>query len=205
MSEGGPRSNSGLPKLSNIYYTDKLIKAIASKDKSDPFYEHFLQSAQSLVYIKNTDMPSDDDIIGKKVYLPPLRKEGMKTIIFDLDETLIHCVDDESVSSDIRVPIKFQGGEAMMAGLNIRPYAKQTLKTLSKHFEIVVFTASHSCYANEVLNILDPDNKFISYRLYRDNCMKTKDGIFIKDLRVFGNRKLTDILLVDNAFYSYGF
>jgi CTD small phosphatase-like protein 2 len=129
----------------------------------------------------------------------------MKTIVFDLDETLIHCNDDESAPSDMKVPIKFTGGDAVMAGLNIRPHARQTLKKLYKHFEIVVFTASHSCYANEVLNILDPENKYISYRLYRDSCMKTEDGIFIKDLRVFGNRKLSDLLLVDNAFYSYGF
>lgn len=69
----------------------------------------------------------------------------------------------------------------------------------------MIFTASHSCYANEVLNVLDPENKYISYRLYRESCIKTEDGIFIKDLRVFGNRQLKDILLVDNAFYSYGF
>lgn len=194
-----------LPKFNKIYYTDKLIDALASRDKQNPFYEHFLQSAQSLVYIKNTEMASEDDIIGKKVYLPPLRKEGMKTLIFDLDETLIHCNEDENVPSDMKVPIKFTGGDAILAGLNIRPYARQALDTLSKHYEIVVFTASHSCYANEVLNILDPEHKYISYRLYRDSCMKTEDGIFIKDLRVFGNRKLSNILLVDNVFYSYGF
>lgn len=205
LSARGKPAVKNLPKFKKIYYTDKLIDALANKDKSNNFYEHFLQSAQSLVYIKNTEKPPEDDIIGKKVYLPPLREEGMKTIIFDLDETLIHCNDDETAPSDIKVPIKFTGGDAVMAGLNIRPHARQTLKKLSKHFEIVVFTASHSCYANEVLNILDPENQYISYRLYRDSCMKTEDGIFIKDLRVFGNRKLSDILLVDNAFYSYGF
>ena len=194
-----------LPRLTSIYYTDKLIHSLSSNNKSDPFYEHFLQSAQSLVYIKNKTIPEEDEILNKKVYLPPLRKEGMKTIVFDLDETLIHCNDDDTSPSDMRIPIKFSGGEAVTAGLNIRPFARQALKTLSKTFEIVIFTASHICYANEVLNILDPDNKFISYRMYRDSCVKTEDGIFIKDLRVFGNRKISDILLVDNAFYSYGY
>ncbi len=29
--------------------------------------------------------------------------------------------------------------------------------------------------------------------------------MYIKDLRVIGNRNLSDVLLVDNAAYSYGF
>ena len=69
-------------------------------------------------------MPTDDQIIGKKVYLPPLRKQGMKTIIFDLDETLVHCNEDESVPSDVKVPIKFSAGDPILAALNIRPHAK---------------------------------------------------------------------------------
>jgi len=194
-----------LPRLTKIYYMDKLLEALSSKNRLSPFYDHFIQSSQSLVYIKNTIVPKEDEILGKKVYLPPLRRQGMKTIIFDLDETLVHCNEDETLPCDLKVPIKFSAGDPIMAGLNIRPHARQILKNLSKEFEIVVFTASHSCYANEVLNVLDPNNQYISYRLYRESCMKTEDGIFIKDLRVFGNRQLKDILLVDNAFYSYGF
>lgn len=42
-------------------------------------------------------------------------------------------------------------------------------------------------------------------RLYRDHCVETEEGIFIKDLRVLSNRDLKDILLVDNAAYSFGY
>ena len=76
---------------------------------------------------------------------------------------------------------------------------------MSKHFELIIFTASHSCYANVVLNILDPDNQYITYRLFRDHCLQTKEGIFIKDLRIVANRKLKDVTIVDNATYSFGF
>ena len=60
------------------------------------------------------------------------------------------------MASDIKLPIKFPTGEIIEAGINIRPYAKQFLKNLSKNFEVIVFTASHSCYANVVVNYLDP-------------------------------------------------
>ena len=41
-------------------------------------------------------MPSEAEVSIKYVHLPKPRNptEQKKTIIFDLDETLIHCVDD---------------------------------------------------------------------------------------------------------------
>jgi len=56
-----------------------------------------------------------------------------------------------------------------------------------------------------VLDYLDPEKKYISYRLFRENCIQSDVGVYIKDLRVIKNRNLNDILLVDNAAYSFGF
>lgn len=69
----------------------------------------------------------------------------------------------------------------------------------------MVFTASHNCYANKVLDYLDPKQEFIHHRLFRDHCVVTEEGIHIKDLRVLSNRKLEDIIIVDNACYSFGY
>jgi len=69
----------------------------------------------------------------------------------------------------------------------------------------VVFTASHKFYADEVLNYLDPSGELIHHRLYRDHCFQTEDGVYIKDLRIIRNRSLKDIVIVDNAVYSFGF
>lgn len=73
--------------------------------------------------------------------------------------------------SDCILPIKFPNGENVEAGINIRPFCQEVLEELSKHYEIIVFTASHSCYASTVLDYLEKDNKFISYRLFRENCV----------------------------------
>lgn len=91
------------------------------------------------------------------------------------------------------------------AGINVRPFTIETLKDLSKQFEIIVFTASHSCYAAKVLEFLDPDNSFIHHRLYREQCITSEEGVHIKDLRVIEDRDLKDIVLVDNAAYSFGY
>lgn len=68
---------------------------------------------------------------------------------------------------------------------------------------MIVFTASHRCYADVVLNYLDPTGELIHHRLYRDNCL-VSDGVFIKDLRIF-NRRLSDVVIVDNAAYSFAY
>jgi CTD small phosphatase-like protein 2 len=142
----------------------------------------------------------------KKVFLPkrPTHKDK-KTIIFDLDETLIHCNESSDIPSDVVLPIKFPHGEIIEAGINVRPYAIEILKEISQHFEVIVFTASHSCYANVVLDYLDPHQQYIHHRLFRESCVVSDEGVYIKDLRVFGNRNLQDIVLVDNAAYSYGY
>ena len=85
----------------------------------------------------------------------------------------------------------------------MRPFALDILRELTKFFEVVVFTASHRSYANAVIDHLDPRGELIHHRIFRDNCITTPDGVFVKDLRVI-NRDLRDMVLIDNASYSYG-
>lgn len=70
-------------------------------------------------------------------------------------------------------------------------------------FEIIIFTASHSCYADKVIDYLDPNKEYVSHRLYRESCIKTREGIYIKNLKVLKGRKLKDIAIVDNATCSF--
>lgn len=131
------------------------------------------------------------------------RNAGRKTVIFDLDETLIHCNEVEGKRCDVILPVVFSKKQRIFADINIRPYAREVLESLAKHFELVVFTASHSCYANVVIDHLDPNKNLISHRLFREHCFETESGMYIKDLRVIRNRDLSQVVLVDNAAYSY--
>jgi CTD small phosphatase-like protein 2 len=51
---------------------------------------------------------------------------------------------------------------------------------------------------------LDPENKYIQHRLFREHCYLTAEGMYVKDLRVI-NRNMGEMILVDNAAYSYSF
>jgi CTD small phosphatase-like protein 2 len=72
--------------------------------------------------------PPDPKVIAEKgIYLPP--SQFKKTIIFDLDETLVHCVDDiENLPFDLPISVQFQAGERIDAGINVRPYVYDCLK-----------------------------------------------------------------------------
>ena len=122
-----------------------------------------------------------------------------------MDETLIHCTDAQKTKGEISLPITFPTGEVINAGINIRPYAQFALEELSKYYQIVVFTASHACYANKVIDYIDPENKYVAKRLFREHCIFLPQGVYTKDLRIFANRSLSDLILVDNSPHTYVF
>lgn len=64
------------------------------------------------------------------------------------------------------------------------------LRLLSCHFELMLFTASYQYYADKVLELIDPERTIFQYRFYRDSCIEVEEGLFVKDLRIIGNRKL---------------
>jgi CTD small phosphatase-like protein 2 len=123
-----------------------------------------------------------------------------------LDETLAHCTKKPSEENppDVVLPIKLQNGKIFRAGFNIRPKTKECLELANKYFEVIVFTASHKFYADVILDYMDPDGTLIQHRLYREHCIGTDDNVYIKDLRIFEGRDLKDIIIVDNAVYSFG-
>jgi len=41
--------------------------------------------------------------------------------------------------------------------------------------------------------------------LYRHNCIQTREGYYVKDLRVIRNRSLKDLVIVDNSVYSFAY
>lgn len=58
-----------------------------------------------------------------------------KTIIFDLDETLVHCIDDiENNPCDKIINVTFPNGESVKAGINIRPYAIECLTKANENY-----------------------------------------------------------------------
>ncbi len=79
----------------------------------------------------------------------------------------------------------------------------ECLEEANRLFQVGVFTASHQSYADAVLDFIDPEHTLFSFRLYRDSCLKTHDGYYVKDLRIFHDLDLSDLVLIDNSVYSF--
>ena len=74
------------------------------------------------------------------VYLPTLKRRTKKTLIFDLDETLIHTNNNKRLKADVYIGMKFPNNPATKAGVNIRKGCREVLLELRKHCEIILFT-----------------------------------------------------------------
>ena len=130
------------------------------------------------------------------------KNDKSQTLILDLDETLIHS--EEAISTkkyDTVLTITLSNNRPQRIGLKLRPYCTQFLEKMSKKFELIIFTASLEDYANKVIDYIDPENKFISHRLFRQHCI-SHERCFIKDQRVI-NRRIEDMIIVDNLVYSF--
>ena len=194
--------------INHRYYLDSVIQAYMNPKSlnRESWIDHFWQTMQCINFVKGLE-PTPPNIIRQKLITLPKKNAywKKKTIIFDLDETLVHCNESPEMPCDTFLTISFAEGYELEAGINLRPYAKECLKELSQHYELIVFTASHESYANRVVDYIDPNHEFIQHKLSREHCVLTNDGIFIKDLRVIGNRNIEEMLIVDNAAYSFAF
>lgn len=166
------------------------------QDSKDSVEEEKNENENSINYKENPCFlfqPDLSKISNKKRedLLPPKPPQDHRlTLVLDLDETLVHfCevpTEEQEEESDEKTKHLFL----------VRPYVNTFLASTSQNFEIVIFTASVQNYADYILDILDPEEKYISHRLYRRNC-DFRDGVYMKDLSKLG-RELSKTLIVDN-------
>ena len=88
-------------------------------------------------------------------------------------------------------------GQTMMVWGRERPYLRQFLDYCSKFCELILFTASRREYADEILKTFDPEDKYFSYKLYRESCTFV-NGNYIKDL----NRLNRDLVAFPRSLHS---
>jgi len=141
-----------------------------------------------------------------------------KVALFDLDETIVHCigeinmnnVESFSMQCDAKIKVALPAGKRVATiGINIRPHWEEALKRIKDKYHIIAFTASHDSYADSVLNFLDPKNKYFEYRLYRKNCVLcdiNEMKFYVKDLKIIEDAyDLKDVVVIDNSVLSFAY
>jgi RNA polymerase II subunit A small phosphatase-like protein len=123
-----------------------------------------------------------------------------KTLVLDLDETLVHSAFKKfDKGSDIILKIELEGRYHDIHVL-VRAGVDEFLEKMSKHYELIVFTASLSKYAEPLVDRLDP--KGVCYfRLFREHCTMI-NGAFVKDLKRL-DRDLKDVIILDVGYFLF--
>ncbi|KAJ5086317.1 hypothetical protein NUU61_007624 [Penicillium alfredii] len=144
-----------------------------------------------------------------------------KTLVLDLDETLIHSLAKGGrMSSGHMVEVKLSmpmttaltpGGPQTTLGpqhpilyyVHKRPHCDDFLRKICKWYKLVVFTASVQEYADPVIDWLEQERKYFQARYYRQHCT-LRNGAYIKDLSAV-EPDLSKVMILDNSPMSYIF
>ncbi|XP_065876890.1 nuclear envelope morphology protein 1 isoform X2 [Euphorbia lathyris] len=184
------------PDSASLYFAINQIKSCnqesdlkADLDQVEDFDPQF--------FIKNLPELSDVESYCDP-NMPPKESWRTKsiTLVLDLDETLVHSTLEHCDDADFTFTVFFNLKEHTVY-VKQRPHLHTFLERVAEMFEIVIFTASQSIYAAQLLDILDPDQKIISRRVYRESCIFT-DGSYTKDLTVLGV-DLAKVAIIDNS------
>lgn len=148
-------------------------------------------------------------------YVPPDPIEGKKTLVLDLDETLIHSsefpphsnveyfkIHSSNSNYQIILDEKHDNNNVPQSIFVFkRPGLDEFLQYASKTFEIFIYTYGERYYAEPILDtilpLLDED-----HRLYRDSCIKKKGKHVYKDLKML-NRKKSNLIFIDDNDNAY--
>ncbi|KAJ5074022.1 ctd small phosphatase-like protein [Anaeramoeba ignava] len=186
-----------------------------SKTKSKPESEPKKDEKSFLAIESETETESSNDEVDKYEYNFYCTKQPLfnllgeksdldftkKTLVLDLDETLVHSSFDEIKSCDYQFDVCIENQDYTIF-VQKRPGVDKFLSKVTKIFEVVIFTSSDSIYADEVIDYLDK-KKRIKKRLYRESCIQHR-GYLVKDLSTLG-RKIDEIIIIDNTPSSYLF
>ena len=169
--------------------------------------DYMIDCLKILAKIKIEEMPRCKQKVNFN--FPPEEKQK-KIALFDLDETLVHCTNNNEpgIDGDI-VSIKLPTNKIVKVGLNIRKNWQKALDLIKNHYHIVIYTASHPSYADAVLDYMDKEKKYFKYRLYRSHCIQCDiDGFkfYVKDLDTLDKYyNLKDIVIIDNSILSFAY
>ena len=128
-------------------------------------------------------------------YLKPIQDYRKKTLVLDLDETLIHSFFEPRDDADLILDLLIEDGKYRVF-VKLRPGVETFLRRMDKIFEVVIFTASMATYAEPIIEQLEKRVGAKFAKLYRPHCSYI-NKLFIKDLSKLG-RPLKDCIIVDN-------
>lgn len=127
------------------------------------------------------------------------RHQQRKTLILDLDETLVHSGFREPEMYDFSIVVQYNGTPIIIY-VQKRPGVDEFIQQVAGQFDLYIFTASLPEYSIPVVQALIPG--FPTSRILTRRHCRIVNGMLVKDVSIF-RRDLSDVILVDNSAFSY--
>ncbi|GAM17803.1 hypothetical protein SAMD00019534_009780 [Acytostelium subglobosum LB1] len=143
----------------------------------------------------NANVMSLFSVYNQNLVLPVSKK----TLILDLDETLVHSTLTPVSHHHLTVNVLVEDIECTFYVIK-RPHVDYFIEKVSKWYDLVIFTASMKEYADPLLDQLDQSH-VLKKRLFRESCLE-KDGNFVKDLSLI-HQDLATTIIIDNSPIAY--
>ena len=145
-----------------------------------------------------------DSFFPKRRIIAPKK---LKTLILDLDETLIHSTATTTTNcSDFDFIVEVLVNRAScIYYVYKRPNLDYFLNVVSNWYNLVIYTASVKEYADPVVNLIDETGKFFKRRFFRSDCTKTPSAHYLKDISIVDGGDISKICLLDNSAASFAF
>ena len=168
---------------------NKLKDNTKPKSKSKNKQNKLLASSNTTKNIKNVVIYKYN-YNGGFYYLPPMKKYYKYTLVLDLDETLVYLMPNNLyLTEDGKI-------SETRHTLIFRPGLIDFLKKMKTIYELVIFSFGTLEYVDNVIKIIEKNEKFFEHVLYRQHAT-ANNGEYIKDLSLLG-RNLKNILIVDD-------
>ena len=126
-----------------------------------------------------------------------------KTLVIDLDETLVHTTNKAIPFKppDFNVELVLDN-QVLHYYVFKRPHVDYFLQKVAAWFNLAIFTASISDYADPVIEWLTlPVRGSVRKKLFRNSCVNM-DGVYLKNLALI-EPDLSQVFIVDNSVAAF--
>jgi CTD nuclear envelope phosphatase 1 len=191
------------------YFKNSAIAPLKSHDADEPSTKPFSSfippNFRSKTVLCRTFIHFLDTFRGMPDSFFPKRRISMpkklKTLILDLDETLIHSTATSCQNFDFMVEVLVNRASCLYYVLK-RPHLDHFLNVVSNWYNLVIYTASVREYADPVINLIDDNRRYFKKRLFRSDCTQTSSSHYLKDISLI-ECDLSKICLLDNSAPSF--
>lgn len=176
--------------------------------------KHLQELHQEIELLLTGCNPVSDAAIPKKFYLPPKKKPDIGTLILGFTDLLVRELLPQDVRHSPRpadlITLPVGESKTEVRVFQVRPGLKEAIGVLADMFELVVWSEESAEITNSVLDVIDPEHQYITFRLYRDECFEVnlvkRGPRIVKPHNIFANRSYQDVFQLcyqANFVYPY--